>query len=195
MLDERFVILGAAAALGGTGHYVWATLVGRAQPNRVTWGCWSAAPLIAFAAEVHEGVGLRSLMTFVVGVGPLFIFAASFVNPQSYWRLGPFDLACGVLSIAALVGWALTRSGVVAILLAILADFVAGVPTIVKTWRAPESEAPLIFVLSIVNAGLALLTVDEWTTANVAFPLLIMATGTTLTAIAFVRRPREAWSI
>jgi hypothetical protein len=192
MLDERFVILGALAAMAGTGSYVWATLTGRAQPNRVTWGCWSAAPLIAFAAELQEGVGLRSLMTFVVGLGPLLIFIASFVNPQAYWKLGPFDLACGTLSIVALVGWAVTRSGVVAILLAILADLVAGVPTIIKTWRAPETEAPLLFALSIVNAGIALLTVDHWTTANVAFPILIACTGTTLTVIAYSRRGRAS---
>jgi hypothetical protein len=190
MLDERFVILGALAALGGTGNYVWATITGRAQPNRVTWGCRSAAPLIAFAAEIQEGVGLRSLMTFVVGLGPLLIFVASFVNPQAYWKLGPFDIGCGVLSVVALVGWAVTRSGVVAILLAVAADLVAGIPTIVKTWRAPETEAPLVFAVSIVNAGIALLTVDHWTTANVAFPILIACTGTTLTVIALTRRGR-----
>jgi len=194
VLDERFVILGALAALAGTGSYVRATLTGRAQPNLVTWGCWAAAPLIAFAAEVQEGVGLRSLMTFVVGVGPLLIVAAAFLSRHAYWKLGPFDLACGALSVVALVGWAITRSGVVAIMLAIGADLVAGIPTIVKTWRAPETEEPRIFVLSIVNAGIALLTVDEWTTANVAFPLLITATGITLTTIAYTRRRQPAWA-
>jgi hypothetical protein len=194
VLDERFVILGALAALVGTGSYVWATLTGRAQPNLVTWGCWAAAPLIAFAAEVQEGVGLRSLMTFVVGAGPLLIVTAAFVSRHAYWKLGPFDLACGTLSVIALVGWAVTRSGVVAILLAIVADLVAGIPTIVKTWRAPETEEPRNFALSAVNAVIALLTVDEWTTANVAFPLLITATGITLTTIAYTRGRQAAWT-
>jgi hypothetical protein len=188
VLDERFVILGAIAAMAGTTNYVRATLSGRAQPNRVTWACWALAPLVAFAAEVQEGVGLRSLMTFIVGFGPLLILIASFVNPHAYWRLGPFDLACGVLSFGALIGWAITRSGVVAIVLALGADVLAGIPTLFKIWRAPRTEAPLLFVLSIVNAGIAVLTIDEWTTANVAFPLYILFMGSLFTTIYYSRR-------
>lgn len=188
MLDERFVILGAVAATAGTARYVWATLTGRAQPNRVTWGCWALAPLVAFAAELQEGVGLRSLMTFAVGFGPLLIFLASFVNQDAYWRLGAFDVACGVLSIAALAGWALTRSGVVAIVFALVADLLAGIPTVLKTWSAPQTEEPILFALSTVNAGVALLTIDEWTTAQAAFPAYIAVMGVLLTAIAYRRR-------
>jgi hypothetical protein len=190
VLDERFVIIGAIASMAGVWDYVRATLAGQARPNRVTWACWAAAPLVAFAAELQEGVGLRSLMTFVVGFGPLLILVASFVNPHAYWRLGPLDLACGALSFAALLGWAITRSGVVAIVLALGADVLAGIPTLVKIWRAPRSEAPLLFVLSIVNAGIAVLTIDEWTTANVAFPLYILFMGVLFTTIYYGRRDR-----
>lgn len=189
MLDERFVILGALAAIAGTARYVWATLTGRARPNRVTWGCWALAPLVAFAAELQEGVGLRSLMTFAVGFGPLLIFAASFVNPEAYWRLTTFDIGCCILSLAAVAGWALTRSGIVAIVFALIADFLAGIPTLLKTWRAPETEEPILFALSIVNAGIALLTIDHWTVAEASFPLYIAVMGTTLTLIAYRRRP------
>jgi len=188
VLDERFVVLGAAISLVGTSRYVRATLSGRAQPNRVTWACWAVAPLLAFAAEVHEGVGLRSLMTFVIGFSPLLILAASFVNPHAYWRLGPFDVACGVLSLSAVVGWAVTRSGVVAIVFAIGADFIAAVPTVRKTWHHPRTEEPLVFVLGVVNGVITLLTVDHWTTANVAFPAYIVAMGGTLATIVYLRR-------
>ena len=187
VLDERFVILGAVAAMVGVGRYVWATVAGEAKPNRVTWACWAFAPLLAFAAELQEGVGLRSVMTFVVGFGPLLILVASFLNHEAYWRLGPFDLACGVLSIVALIGWAVTRSGVVAIVLALLADLVAGVPTFVKAWRHPQTEEPLLFALSIVNAGIALLTIDEWSTAEVAFPAYIAVIGVALTVVVYAR--------
>lgn len=190
MLDERFVILGAALSLVGTVLYLRAMAAGEAQPNRVTWGCWALAPLVAFAAELGEGVGLRSLMTFIVGFGPLLILVASFLDRDAYWRLGPFDLACGVLSVVAIVGWLVTQSGVVAIVFALGADLIAGVPTLLKTWRAPETEEPVVFALAGVNGLIALLTVDHWTTANVAFPLYILVIASVLTVVAY--RPRAA---
>lgn len=102
MIDERFVIFGALFNLIGGSSYVIATLEGRARPNRVTWFIWAVAPLIAFIAQLTQGVGLRSLMTFMVGFMPLLVFIASFVNKKSYWKLTNFDLFCGFLSLVGL---------------------------------------------------------------------------------------------
>lgn len=190
MLDERFVLVGAALSVIGMVQYLRAMAAGAARPNRVTWFCWALAPFVAFVAEVGAGVGLRSAMTFVVGFTPLVIFLASFASRDAYWRLGPADVACGALSVAAIAGWAVTRSGTVAIALAVAADAVAGIPTLRKAWRHPESEEPLVFTLAMVNALIALLTVDRWTTADVAFPLNIVVVAGVLTAVTYGRRGR-----
>ena len=44
--------------------------------------------------------GSQALLTFTVGFGPLVVFAASFVNPKSVWKLGRLDYTCGALSVA-----------------------------------------------------------------------------------------------
>ncbi len=77
MLDPNFVILGAAIGFIGGISYLVDTLKGKTKPNKVTWFFWSLAPLIAFAGELDKGVGLQSLMTFMVGFSPLLIFLAS----------------------------------------------------------------------------------------------------------------------
>ena len=173
MLDVHFVILGAACSLAGVAFYVRDTLRGRTQPNRVTWLLWGAAPLVAFAAELGEGVGLRSLMTFSVGFGPLLVLGASFVNPKSVWRIGRLDWACGGLSVVGTVTWLATRQGLVAIAAAIAADALAGLPTLIKSWRAPETESAGAYLGGLANAVLTLLTVTAWTAAVAAFPLYI----------------------
>src|SRR5438045_1503878 len=100
MLDVRFVLLGTLIGSVGGLLYLRDTVRGNTQPNRVTWLLWGVAPLLVFAVEVHEGVGLRSLMTFMAGFTPLLIVLASFVNPQSVWHIGRLDYACGALSLA-----------------------------------------------------------------------------------------------
>ena len=105
MLDVHFVILGAAIGSVGLFAYIRDTLRGDTQPNRVSWLLWAIAPLIAFAVEIHEGVGLQSLMTFTVGSGPLLVFIASFRSAGAVWKIGPLDYVCGLLSAAGLAVW------------------------------------------------------------------------------------------
>ena len=193
MIDPRFAILGALITVAGSASYARDTLRGRTQPNRVTWMLWTIAPLIAFAAEVVQGVGLASLMTLAVGVGPLLVVIASFLDPRAYYRLTRFDGICAVLSLAALVAWGLTGTGDIAILFSILADFFGLIPTLRKARRDPESESASAFVASGCGAVITLLTVapGAWTFANVGFPLYILAADMTLSSLILVPRHRR----
>jgi hypothetical protein len=189
VLDEHFVFLGAAIGSLGSLSYLTATIRGYARPNRVTFFFWALAPLIAFAAELTEGVRIQSIMTLLVGVSPLAIFLASFVNPKSEWRLTRFDLACGVLAFGGTILWALTRSGNLAILFSIAADGFAAIPTIAKSYSHPESENRWLYLASAINAGVTLLTVREWTFAFYGFPAYILAV--TVVIFGLVSRPRN----
>jgi hypothetical protein len=174
VINEQFVYVGAAIGVLGAAAYLRDTLRGTTQPNRVTWLLWAVAPLLAAAVEFKSGVGLRTLTTFTIGFMPLLIFIASFHNPAAVWRVGRLDYVCGALSVAGTVGWLVTRSGVVAIVAAIVADLLAGIPTLVKSWTDPETESVSAYLGAFLNAAILLLTVTDWTTAVVAFPLYIV---------------------
>lgn len=173
MINENFVILGALFSLIGTASYIYSTLKGRTKPNRVTWFLWALAPLIAFSAMVGEGVGISSLMTFMVGFGPLLVFLVSFVNRKSVWRLTKFDLICGALSLAGLGLWAITKDAGLAIIFSITADGLALLPTLVKAWRRPETENYVSFLGGASSAFITMLTLKEWTLATAGFPIYI----------------------
>jgi hypothetical protein len=174
VINVHFVFLGAGIGALGTGIYLRDTLRGTTQPNRVTWLLWAVAPLLAAAVEFKSGVGLRALTTFMVGFMPLLVFIASFHNPLAVWKIGRLDYVCGALSVAGTIGWLVTQSGLVAIVAALVADLLAGIPTVVKSWTNPESESVSSYVGAVANAGILLLTVDTWTTEVVAFPLYIV---------------------
>jgi len=175
MIDERWVILGALINFAGGLSYVIATVRGEAKPNRVTWFIWALAPLIAFAAQVKQGVGIQSLLTFMVGFGPLMVFLASFVNKKAEWKLGHLDYICGGLSIIGLVLWQLTGVGNLAISFSILSDGLAGVPTIVKSYRFPETENHWAYTAAWISAFITLLTIEKWNFEHYGFPLYILA--------------------
>ena len=177
MINVHFVFLGAAVGAVGSLAYMRDTLRGTTQPNRVTWLLWAFAPLLASAVEIRSGVGLRTLTTFIIGFMPLLVFVASFHNPAAVWKIRRIDYACGAMSLAGTAAWLATQNGVVAIAAAIAADFLAGVPTLMKSWSHPESESVSSYVGSVVNSGILLLTVVHWTTDVTAFPLFILCVG------------------
>jgi hypothetical protein len=173
MINPNFVIVGAIIAAVGTLSYLIDTLKGKVQPNRVSFLLWSLAPLIAFFAEIKQGVGIQALLTFVVGFLPLTIFIASFVNKKAEWKLTRFDLICGAMSIVGLILWYITKSGNIAIIFSILADGLAALPTVVKSFNYPETESAWPYFASTISGILTLLTVKVWNLANVGFPLYI----------------------
>ena len=174
MLDQNFVIVGAIIATVGGVSYLIKTLKGKVKPNRVSYLLWSLAPLIAFFAELKQGVGLQSLMTFIVGFLPLTIFIASLANKNAEWKLTYFDVTCGILSVFGLVLWFVTRSGNIAIMFSILADGLAALPTIIKAFNYPETEVAWTYFTSTISAALTLLTIKVWDFAVYAFPLYIL---------------------
>lgn len=185
MLNENFVLLGVFINLLGGISYIKDTVQGKIRPNRLSWGLWAVAVLIAFSAEISQGVGIQSLATFMVGFTPLLIFLASFVNKKAYWKISRFDLLCGVLSIVGLILWQITKIGNIAIIFSIFADLMAGIPTLTKSYKYPETENWIEFMSSFISMGIAMLTIKIWTFAYYGFPLYIFLYD--LTAVLLIK--------
>ncbi len=177
MISVNWVYVGSAIAALGTAVYLRDTLRGTTKPNRVTWLLWAVAPLLATVVELDEGVGLRALPTFMIGFMPLLVFVASFHNPESVWRIRRIDYACGAMSVVGTVVWLVTRNGVLGISAAIAADFLAGIPTLMKSWTHPETETVHSYLGAVISMVIVLLTIDQWTFEVAAFPLFIACMG------------------
>ena len=173
MIDEKFIIITTILYLYGSSTYLIDTIKGKVKPNRVSWSMWAIAPLIAFVAQVKQGVGIQSLMTFLAGFIPLLVFIASFFNKKAYWKIELFDLVCGVFSVLGLILWYITKIGNVAILFSIISDATASIPTIAKSWKYPETENYKLFLFASLNAGVNLLTLKTWDFAHYSFSLYI----------------------
>lgn len=183
MISDKFVIFAALLNLWGSLGYANLTLKGKVKPNRVTFSLWALAPLVAFGAQIGKGVGLQSLMTFMVGFGPLLVLIASFMNKSAYWHLQRFDYICGGLSLLGLALWLITGEGNLAIALAILADGLAALPTVYKSYIAPQTENWFLYFLGVISAIITLLTIDKWTFAYWGFPVYILVICVVITVL------------
>ena len=187
MLNSNFVIVGTLIGAAGSLAYLIDTVKGKVKPNRVSFLLWSIAPFIAFAAQIKQGVGLESLMTFSTGFLPLTTFIASFVNKKAEWKITKFDLVCGGLSIIGLILWLITKVGNVAITFSILADGLAAIPTIVKAYKYPDTEKAWPWIATTFGVVLTLLTLNELTFANSGFIIYILIVDTLIFSLVQFR--------
>jgi hypothetical protein len=187
VLNENWVILGACLNLIGTSSYAIDTIKGKVKPNKISWLLWAIAPLIAFSAQVSQSFGLISLMTFAVGFGPLVIFISSFINKKAYWKITKFDIVCAGFSVIGLVLWQITKIGNIAILFSLLADGLASVPTILKSYKFPETESWAPFTIGTIGALISLLTVTNWSFGYIAFPIYIMSVNSIISFLIYTK--------
>jgi len=178
MLPSYFTIIGALTSATGAAAYLIDTLKGKVKPNKVSFLLWSIAPFIAFAAQIKQGVGLESLMTFSTGFFPLVIFIAAFLNKKAEWKINKFDLLCGFLSVIGLILWIITKVGNIAIIFSILADGLAALPTIVKAYKYPDTELAWPWIATSLGVVLTLLTISHLNFANSGFIIYIFIVDT-----------------
>jgi hypothetical protein len=169
MIPEYFAVVGAiVASLGGV-YYLYETIVGKAKPNRVTWFLWGLFPMIIFVAQRAQGVEGLSWATFTAGLTPFLVFLASFLNKKAYWKTEPRDYYLMAAAIAGIILWALTDSPNLAILFSLVADFLAGLPTLLKSYRHPQTESWIAYAISTLGFGVGILAIPSFTFENYAF--------------------------
>jgi len=177
---ENLVFVAVAVQLIGKASYIKQTLKGKTKPNRISWLLWSVAPLIAAFAAVSDGVGLAVVPVFVSGLAPLLVLAASFANKESYWKLERNDYFCGIFSILALVLWGITKEPTVAIVFALVSDLFATYPTLVKSWKYPETETADAFSAGLFSALTSFAAIKTWTFSSYAFPAYLVVINASL---------------
>ena len=175
MLPEYFAIIGAIIGSLGGFYYLYETITGKAQPNRITWLLWGIFPMVIFVAQRAQGVEGLSWTSFVAGFTPLLIVAASFLNRKAYWKSEPRDYYLMAAAIVGIILWAVTDNPILALLFALLADLLAGIPTLIKSYRHPRSESWIAYAISTFGFGISLLSVHTFDLENAAFVTYVFA--------------------
>lgn len=185
MIPEYFAIVGAVIGSLGGFYYLYETIAGKAQPNRVTWLLWGIFPMVIFVAQRVQGVEGLSWTSFAAGFTPLLIVTASFFNKKAYWKTQPRDYYLMAAAILGIILWAITDNPNLALLFALLADMLAGVPTLIKSYQHPESESWIAYTISTFGFGISILAIQTYNFENVAFVAYIFIINAALAALAY----------
>ncbi|MFA6257499.1 MAG: hypothetical protein WC671_00605 [Candidatus Paceibacterota bacterium] len=162
MLPENIIYIGVIVSLIAYFFYFKNIFYGNTKPNLVSWILWALAPLIAVFFQLKAGAGLSVLPVFLAGFGPVVVIIVSLFRKNSIWEINRLDIVCGILSFLALVFYIFTHNLGISILFAILSDGLAAVPTIIKSWKFPETETSTVYFSGIFNNILGLFIIKNW---------------------------------
>lgn len=175
MLIPFLIMLAIILRMVAGASYFWATFTGRARPNIVSWFFWGVTPMIAFAVQLHEGMGWRALPTLVLGLSPLAICALAVFKNRGNLTFSHIDKVSAFSTIAAILMWIITDNPLLALSFSIAGDMCSNIPTIIKSLRDPASEYPYPYFLSMLSMIVTLITIREWDVAQYAFTAYILA--------------------
>ncbi len=168
-------MLSIIISLFGAYKYTLDTINGKTKPNRISWFLWAIAPLIGVGASLQGGADPWSVVRiFMAGFTPLLIFIASFVNKNSYWETTKFDIACGIISVFAIILWIVFGNFELAVLFAVVADIAASLPTIFKAWKFPETETVTVFITSLIVGLMTLPSIPRFTIIDSSFQVYLI---------------------
>ncbi len=172
----------------GISFYIRDILKGNAKPNLVSWFFWMLAPLIGAFLQIKSGAGLSVLPVFMAGFVCIPVLILGLIKKQAHWKITIFDIFCGIFSLLSIIFWLLTKNTGLAIVFILLAELSAGLPTLIKAYRFPETEHIAGYMPAIFNNTIGLLIITNWIFSIYSFGVLLILEN--ILIILFIKRKK-----
>lgn len=152
------VLLFASAIIGllGTYPYIRDTRRGEVRPHLVTWCIWTilAAVMTVSATWQHQTASAVLAGVGLFDCGVVLLYGWRFGN-RTVNRADYFYLVGALIGIATLL---VLHSPVISLVLAVIVDALAFVPTLAHAWNDPHEESQISYALS-ASAALVMIGV------------------------------------
>ncbi len=179
-------MLAGVLAICAAYPYLRDMLRGETRPNIVSWSIWALAVGISAAAQlVAEPSWSAALVvvTFFVDITILSFGIFGYGYREFRW----WDGLCLVLSLTALILWRLSGDPLIALGFAIAADALAFAPTYIKSYREPQSETPITWVLFGLSGLAAIGAATVLDFASIGFALYYAIACLGVAAVVWLR--------
>lgn len=184
-MKATFGLIALALNIIGYIPYIREILNKVVKPQRTTWGIWSILTTIAAVNQVKNGGGFSSL--FFISTSLLVII--TFLLSLKYGQGGAskLDIICLISALILFAYWIVEKDTVNSTYIAIFIDIIAFVPTLIKTYRQPETEIYTQWVLAAVSGVFTLLAVPQMSWVLIIYPLYIAVFNSIIVGIKYTR--------
>ncbi len=163
MSYDTIGIIAGILALAGYIPYIYSIFTGNTRPNRATWFIWTiVGGLLAFS-YIAEGDQHSIWLPLGYFVGPLMVAILSLRYGYAEWTR--LDTICIVAAIISIIPWVLSDNATITLIINLLIDMTGAIPTLVKTYREPETEDLSGWLVFFIANTLQLFAISMWNLA------------------------------
>lgn len=168
-----FGILSGIFVLLGILPYIRDIHLRKAHPHVLSWLGWGFITALGAFAMLAEGSEWAVVILFSNTLLCLSIAVYSVIRKVGVWSTTVFDFVFFGLGILGIVLWQTLDMPILALICAIIADFSFGLPTIIKTYKNPESETYFVWFTATISGFLSLFALKSFVFSEVAYPLYL----------------------
>lgn len=157
----------------------------KTHPHIYSWSLWGLLTTLIVALQIRGGAGVSVLITIAAGCMCLGVIVLSIKH--SIRDITQSDKIAALLGLVAIGFWLAVDQPIISIVLVTLADLLAFIPTVRKSWNSPYSETLSLYATNAVRFTIAVYVLENYTFLAALWPAF-WALGNGLFALLLVIR-------
>ncbi len=185
-MQHTLIILSSLIVLLAYLVYEWSIFHGTTRPHRTTRFVLMLITILGSSALFAESDRVVFWLIAMMAVNSIILFLISLKYGVGGWAKS--DVICLIIALVGITSWKLTSNPAFGLYAAVVADFAGMIPTVIKTYRHPETEYSLWFLLDVVSIILILIALPRWELIVVLYPLYLLIINSIL--LILTQRPK-----
>ena len=163
--------------------YITSMIRGKCQPNKMTWITLTVIGVGVAVSYYASGARQTMWVALVYVLGPLIISILSFKYGEGGW--GKLEKICLLGVVISLLLWWIFKSALVVLVINLLIDLFALIPTIAKSISRPKGEDRKAWAIETTANILNLFALEQWTFSLLVYPLYLITFNALITTLLF----------
>lgn len=167
--------------------YIISIFRGTVKPNRISWFIWSIIGFAFWLITPETADEVTKMLTIIFMVNPTVVFILTLFKGEST-RPDNMEKLSLLIGLSAILVWYVFKdeTGTLPIIIAIIADFCALIPTLRFVFKSPDEEQPLAWILFFLGFLIAIFAIENHNLESMLLPVY-MTIGSFFVVFPLVR--------
>ncbi len=158
----------------------------KTKPHAFSWLVWGILTGVVFAAQVEQKAGAGSWALGISTAGCFVIFIIALIKGDRQFVL--LDWVSLAAALGIIVVWYFMKDPTLSVILAVLIDLFAFVPTYRKSYSKPFDETLWTYAISAIKFIIILLALEVYTLSTWLYPAYLVLANAGFVALLIIRR-------
>lgn len=159
-------------------------------PSVLSWLGWSLLMGISFIVQlVHYGWNYSLTGLGLATIGCFSICLIAYFTKQ--YKLAKADWVYLVLGLICILFYVVSKNPLLTTIVAVLADFVLGIPTLISAYKNPESEKSKAWNIGLLSWSISLVICYGEPVIYWIFPVYLFLYNGVMSVLTFFRKDSE----